>query len=1345
MVLSGPPGAGKTTFALGLVRSMMRDCSKPPPTASAEAKMEEEGENALPKHIAYYISTEVKRERLRRMFDSRGWFADKKEDDSTEDDALFHSNPESGRTSGLHVINPPLEIERPVKSSEELVNFIVRQIAVQPPPGEDQYVFIIVDSITALFKDCAGGESRRQVHELVHRLRGQFAGNPSSGSPIGSLGMILLLSEEGLENKDSPGMETYVGDIVFNLNLKSLTMGTRLRTLEITKSQGTNMMMGTHTWQIVTGQSLDRLIAGTTLKNKILKAVGDIENRKFAQRNADGTVAKHVAVEEAKQPWGTIMVASRPYFHPIKDEEHKTPGEEEACGVCGLDEMLRFDPDYWFMDPLTVIRGRQDNRAHVRSLVKKETDDDVHTSIKAGNVTMLVGEPGTGKTSLCYHIIASHLAKNKNPRGGSKVKKDEDSIALLVGFEHDFRQSFDGFVKRFRFGSKEPGSEDKGCLDEEDCERCEIIYRPRSGLHFNLLLLELRTWLTENADRDKRVAIDGISHLASTHSRLEFSQMLDALVALFAEYPRDKDLQAPKRRKAPNDPKGKARKASLFLTYEALQNDSVLDPDTLRLPADNIIRFSHKVIEDMRRTAVTVIKSSHPEYDNMVRELVLNHEEPAHTYICSGFDAYSGMLQGRVRKAEVVLQLFQENDREQAYNLSLQKHLNELLPYQIVLRDFSRFDMTSALDGKGDHVKAPSGDVQISHTDEWWLAHKVQVLGPMAKKAREEKKNENKTEEEAWRDFRKYVSKNKMTKLAGFVSVTDGSPIFPGDFWCFEMEKAWNSNNIKGQEKRDIGPYGLPSFLDFGMLCVHRDAVPAAAERPACHTDYTDWEDYDKVPWPALASRHDGQANRRKYAGLLNKCMLPWCTPATIKVKKVVMEWFENPKEGETPSTLVDLMKSAISSANAEAAGAGLDGKKTGEIRYGFAWDSRTPETAACFLYELAWAFGGTQHLFAEEDQSMNLKAVRRALSFIGFLVHAELMPACPTLTDSAQAAFSRHYFSTYIDVVNRASKRHPQSNKMKLPHRVEEPILMSLGFMPPGPEVWHPESSIREDRAMRRQRLDKRRRKILLPVIGSDKADDKTSALSQQAWKEVRHLYQAQKCFPSSPNPNDIDELERWGEFRDILHGVPNWEEVLDQGGRLATKGKAQSMPAAPPGAEAGARKNALLNNKPHTGYGCCGAWMVGVKSPAGAPGLAQVLLQEITSLNFAKKRARMGAGLPARQDFYRYYGDRPVTGMEYLTWSEMLMYLGSTSRRRDRIYMEPDIKKTGTKSAASAVKTSPRVDPAEMHRLIHHALIEIMHVAGSAPRHEPEAIITSADKLAESLFKHVAESAKK
>ena len=83
-------------------------------------------------------------------------------------------------------------------------------------------------------------------------------------------------------------------------------------------------------------------------------------------------------------------------------------------------------------------------------------------------------------------------------------------------------------------------------------------------------------------------------------------------------------------------------------------------------------------------------------------------------------------------------------------------------------------------------------------------------------------------------------------------------------------------------------------------------------------------------------------------------------------------------------------------------------------------------------------------------------------------------------------------------------------------------------------------------------------------------------------------------------------------------------------------------------------------------SGYGCTGSWLFGIDKNTRSPSLARNLLQEITSLEAAEERARRGAGIPARHDFFDLHGEEDIPGMEYFTWRKLLRGCGARSRRR-------------------------------------------------------------------------------
>ena len=118
-------------------------------------------------------------------------------------------------------------------------------------------------------------------------------------------------------------------------------------------------------------------------------------------------------------------------------------------------------------------------------------------------------------------------------------------------------------------------------------------------------------------------------------------------------------------------------------------------------------------------------------------------------------------------------------------------------------------------------------------------------------------------------------------------------------------------------------------------------------------------------------------------------------------------------------------------------------------------------------------------------------------------------------------------------------------------------------------------------------------------------------------------------------------------------------------------------------------------------TGYVCSGSWLYGVGKKSRSSEIQTQVLAELTSLDSAQRRAKVGAGMPARKDFFYLSGENPVKGMAYLNWRELLRYGGARARRRDRVLLDPQSSPTPTK------------DPGPLYSVIQEELLACLRVA--------------------------------
>ena len=290
-------------------------------------------------------------------------------------------------------------------------------------------------------------------------------------------------------------------------------------------------------------------------------------------------------------------------------------------------------------------------------------------------------------------------------------------------------------------------------------------------------------------------------------------------------------------------------------------------------------------------------------------------------------------------------------------------------------------------------------------------------------------------------------------------------------------------------------------------------------------------------------------------------------------------------------------------------------------------------------IIEKATLVSGHTHL--DYNYKNNLKAVQWALKFVMYLATEELLASDLSVTGSRRTLFSRHFYSTFSDCVRPDPKTSKESDGIP---------LMIVPFFPLGHadcaetlttdcedrrnklasfSVKNVSSRNNQARNQNEEHLCYRSERFT-HIETEEKGQISLQVNTQKEEKEKALRYDHRDC---------IEFLRRHNLRRSFLDKkIPS--EVFD-----STPGR--GFP---------------------TGYCCTGSWMVGVHEHTHSAGLSCKLIDEMTSSASVCKRAELGAGLPARKDFYDYRGSEPVTDAPYLTWSELLTYCGARSRQRQR-----------------------------------------------------------------------------
>jgi KaiC/GvpD/RAD55 family RecA-like ATPase len=1015
-----------------------------------------------------------------------------------------------------------------------------------------------------------------------------------------------------------PGEES-VADFVFQLGVTNTGSGRRLRTFEIMKANGANMKLGLHSWSI-----LKRTPAG------VRSTVAQKELQRWLQRDPDRA--------------GTIGIFPRAALPAIGDLQGWRPRPaditiSELCfssGTPGLDEMLKNDRDYWARPAQAVLDP---------ALPRQEC-----AGLNFGSTTLLLGRSGTGKSIACLQFLIG----NKGTR--------ECKRSLYVNFENRPHRAWTVF----------PGNDDA----RKRLAKCKTLYRRRANLDFNLLLNELAWVIT--VFRIDRIAIDGLSDLLATTDAKEYARLMEDLLVTI----RRANYEARE-----NDPDPR-RLLTTFITLEAEVDSDVASPwQAVSFAADNVFLLSHVRINDEQRKTIRVLKARGHSPDRQVREVSIHEGDPFPLRIVPGLENYRNLLGGSPTPVRVTLQLPAENADEAGYNNALFNSLRGLFGYRVESFGFARDDILRTLHDIAAGVgRIPRSDVKLLGIDEWWV-RELRLSVP--------------------RGPHEHLAQvhHPLLRLDSFLASASGRAPSPGgagpaasDFWVFEVEKACvpyisrpdGAPNPSWEVRAEM--VACPNYLDFGLFCINSRLANEVG---------LSWAPED---WPNGLAR----------------------LPRVWAYRDPSGAWFKRP-DPALDATVVDIMARIRDLDPAGHIGFAFDMETpvTAACTFlEFCWSFGADED---FLVRDVQRYVSA----ADRAKFVENHPATRALQFLQFLVVEGLMPARTRISDSRRALFSRHWFSSLgsADVMALHEDNRPPS----LPPGGQR-FLWPVPFFPVGAI---PEGGAGVGAALKQavQDLLARFHRLLTRVqaavkyrggegepawseldawrqgattkLGALRGVDTAPALTEmlavlaEAGRQSQGLREkvcssplfavGRADHPSPrpetwraryPHPAGAGADERlWRrlpaatsmDLRDVLY-LLDWHEFRIQLIRAQIHGRDLEQALLPAGGTDPPPKDLPARVTALTGYACQGSWMVGVARSTHSPSLAAKFLLEITSLGQSAERARQGAGIPARKDFYDFYGADPAPHFASgkVTWTDFLRYGQSRVRRRDRAFCQ-------------------------------------------------------------------------
>ncbi|MDB4265412.1 hypothetical protein N9891_01540 [bacterium] len=1119
------------------------------------------------------------------MYLDRGWF-----ESEGHDDILF-SPPNDEIYQGLKVINPPLDIERPVRSTDDLVNYITTEIAVRPPPHKikgqneeySQKVYLVVDSITSLLKDAAGpGEERRQTFELIQRLRSLFSNGDPHSQAGDQVALMFLMSENtGLLSQDPKDekmftprikVEDYVADYVIQLDTKLFPLGHRMRVLEFLKSQGSHIMLGQHSWMILTHSKkrknppFSRVVVGESLRSKIVASTMAI-NR---SPNQPDTQAPYSAS-------GTIVVARRPYVSAGEYKPNYTSEKHREnslwSGMPGLDEMLsqncgprgRTSFDYWI--------SPAGNDSTVKNNFSYYAETEYKGSITEGSTTLLVGEPGSGKTSLTLpYLFASSILELSKINEESLAEKSygwEKFIGLIdevieqmksvrrffISFENDplkqivtyltavFREmalphglDVDLSIVKLR---KDEIGDAAGSSSSVELEELSLEinfsfpggppedFEDEEKLKFSTSLQELGEFMyrPRNLLDFNLLLLEARTWLEQSHQdspSLDRRVVIDGMSDLLSSYDRlavtqmfDALLETFRtfdNRMQPLKSGPPLAKTTVFVTYEDSQENLSSDSDAFRLPVDNLLLLKRIDVNDRQRHLIQVIQSSQKPSDSVPRELIINASEPFQSRVFGGFNEFNGLNSklGNYGPVRINIDAFAENKFQRAFNKSGLKHLRHKYPYNFQLRNLFRDDIVKLTRNRGD--SAPDFDQPREPLD-----LKIRVLDDWCRGTTNIDRSLGTL---AFWDILKDENRRVSIDWNRHVGFSEDRATLYIDHGFFAFHSKLFRIHADSEEALD--PKREAYFLLMKLIDDSRAGKLTAGGPTSFRREFTL---LDRQPSP-LSTPEDGDDEKptpsiTRYRDLyFHISKLPWVSGLEVD------QWEKDMKIKKIRSlfdckTIVGLLAYVRSLRSKD------------DLRAEVAFDLETPAVAAAFFMELVLAFGGSSESIMAES---NTDSLRTAAEFIAFMSKEEFFSDLPSIDASGESLFSRHFYASFQSV----------------------------------------------------------------------------------------------NC------PNTAEEVS--GE-----------DEVLTRPDhRVSTSNSLILLPHVPISYQRGESENRIS-------YCCSGNWSVGYDKTGVSAGLGPKIMATMLSSAADKSRAAFGAGIPAGKEFYDFHGAFSVTGAPYLSWNEV------------------------------------------------------------------------------------------